>query len=120
MPAWRGRNRVEWPRNPWLANVRATPRHSSGWTISTAPSATPKILVELIPKIYDSERIIRVLGPDASNEQVAINRVVGDGMGGTTIINDLSFGRYDVIVESGPSFATKRVEALNNMVKSPA
>lgn len=78
---------------------------------------TGKILVELIPKIYDSERIIRVLGPDASNEQVAINRVVGDGMGGTTIINDLSFGRYDVIVESGPSFATKRVEALNNMVE---
>lgn len=78
---------------------------------------TGKILVELIPKIYDSERIIRVLGPDASNEQVAINRVVGDGMGGTTIINDLSFGRYDVIVESGPSFATKRIEALNNMVE---
>jgi len=78
---------------------------------------TGKILVELIPKIYDSERIIRVLGPDASNEQVAINRVVGDGMGGTTIINDLLFGRYDVIVESGPSFATKRVEALNNMVE---
>lgn len=78
---------------------------------------TGKILVELIPKIYDSERIIRVLGPDASNEQVAINRVVGDGMGGTTIINDLSFGRYDVIVESGPSFATKRIEALNDMVE---
>lgn len=78
---------------------------------------TGKILVELIPKIYDSERVVRVLGPDASNEQVAINRVVGDGMGGTTIINDMSFGRYDVIVESGPSFATKRVEALNNMVE---
>ena len=43
--------------------------------------------------------------------------MVGDGMGGTTIINDLSFGRYDVIVESGPSFATKRIEALNNMVE---
>lgn len=78
---------------------------------------TGKILVELIPKIYDSERVVRVLGPDASNEQVAINRVVGDGMGGTTIINDMSFGRYDVIVESGPSFATKRVEALNTMVE---
>lgn len=78
---------------------------------------TGKILVELIPKIYDSERVVRVLGPDASNEQVAINRVVGDGMGGMTIINDMSFGRYDVIVESGPSFATKRVEALNNMVE---
>jgi len=78
---------------------------------------TGKILVELIPKIYDSERVVRVLGPDASNEQVAINRVVGDGMGGTTIINDMSFGRYDVIVESGPSFATKRVEALNHMVE---
>ena len=78
---------------------------------------TGKILVELIPKIYDSERIIRVLGVDASHKQVAINRVVGDGMGGSTIINDLSFGRYDVIVDSGPSFATKRVEALNNMVE---
>ena len=36
--------------------------------------------------------------------------------GQPVVVNDLSFGRYDVVVESGPSYATQRTEAANSMV----
>lgn len=73
-----------------------------------------EILVDIIPQIYDTERVIRVLGEDDSAEFVAVNQL--DPMTGE-LINDLSAGEYDVTVETGPSFSTKRQEAQESMLQ---
>lgn len=71
-----------------------------------------KILVDLIPKIYDTERALRIIGEDGSEEVVTVNTIF-EGKSKY----DLSAGKYDVIVETGPSFATKRQEAAAAMIE---
>lgn len=70
-------------------------------------------LIDLIPRIYDTARIIRILGEDDAEEMVPINQQLPDG----TIINDITVGRYDVRVETGPSYSTKRAEAADSMMQ---
>jgi len=76
-----------------------------------------KILVDLIPKIYDSTRIVRTLGEDGSAKMVEINKPDMDERGMEIVMNDLSAGEYDVTVITGPSFATKRAEATEFMTE---
>lgn len=76
-----------------------------------------RIMIELIPKIYDNERIIRIMGDDDSEEHHPINKVVM-GLDGVPItINDLSTGRFDVRATIGASYATKRMEAADTMME---
>ena len=72
-----------------------------------------KQLLDLIPRIYDGERIIRILGEDDAEEMVEINVLEPDG----SIKNDLAAGKYDVLMVPGPSFTTKRQEAAEGMTK---
>ncbi len=76
------------------------------------------ILVDLIPRIYDTERVVRVLGIDASPDMVIINRSMMDPeTGQEVIVNDLSQGKYDVVTSSGPSYATQRIESADSMMQ---
>jgi hypothetical protein len=68
-----------------------------------------RIINQLIPVVYDTARSIRVIGED---ESVKIQRV-NDPMDPNTI--DLARGRYDVVVETGPSYSTRRQEAAESM-----
>jgi len=73
---------------------------------------TYEILIDLIPKVYDTERELRILGSDGAESYVKVNQVVLDAASGKMItVNDLAKGRYDVTVTVGPSFSTKRQEA---------
>lgn len=72
------------------------------------------ILVDLIPKIYDTARVVRILGEDDAQDMVPINQVLPNGKR----INDLSVGRYDVTVSVGPSYGTKRQEAAEGMLQA--
>lgn len=73
-----------------------------------------RIMVEMIPKVYDTPRAVRVLGEDGQSEIVRINEVFEKN--GEQKIYDLGAGKYDVIVETGPSYATKRQEAVASMI----
>jgi hypothetical protein len=72
-------------------------------------------LVDLIPKIYDTERNIRILGEDDSQKFVTVNKATMEG-GRPVLLNDLSAGKYDVMVATGPSYTTKRAEAAESMM----
>lgn len=73
---------------------------------------TWEILVDLIPQVYDTERELRILGSDGSEDYAKVNQVVQDPTTGQVIkVHDLGTGRYDVTITVGPSFATKRQEA---------
>ena len=71
-----------------------------------------KQLIDLIPRIYDTERVIRTIGVDGTEGFVPINMTnpaTGHKM------NDLSVGTYDVSAEIGPSYATRREEERESM-----
>jgi hypothetical protein len=75
-----------------------------------------RILIEMIPQIYDTERVVRILGEDDSEEHHRINQTVMGPDGLPRVINDLSTGRFDVRATIGASYATKRMEAADMMI----
>lgn len=76
-----------------------------------------RILIEMIPQIYDTERVVRILGEDDSEEHHTINQTVMGPDGLPKVINDLSTGRFDVRAVIGQSYATKRMEAADIMMQ---
>lgn len=70
-----------------------------------------RVLNMLIPTVFDTARTIRVLGEDDS---VKIKRV-NDKADPKSL--DINSGKYDVSIESGPSYSTKRVEAAESMMQ---
>ncbi|MGA7329698.1 MAG: portal protein [Rhodomicrobium sp.] len=76
-----------------------------------------RVLIDLVPKIYDSERTIRVMREDESHMPVRVNVPVMDVNGKPMLLNDLSQGTYDVRVKIGPAYATRRAEAADSMLQ---
>jgi len=80
-------------------------------------------LVDLIPKIYDTERVARIVGPDGSPDMVKTSPDIPSPVqeirdqNGALIekIYNLGVGKYDVSVTTGPSYMTKRQEATDSM-----
>jgi hypothetical protein len=82
-------------------------------------------LVDLIPKIYDTQRIARIIGEDGETKMVKINpdqeqpvnKIVDErGIVMEKIYNP-GVGKYDVVAITGPGYATKRQEALEAMAQ---
>jgi len=79
---------------------------------------TGMILVDLIPKIYDTPRVVRILGEDGKEESVAINQeIVSDEAKELEKIYDLGLGTYDVVCSAGASYTTRRQEASEAMMQ---
>jgi len=85
---------------------------------------TGRVLLDLIPKIYDTKRTLTILREDSSEERVVFDphqqkpyekRKGADGKEVKSFNPKL--GRYEVTVTIGPSFATKRVEASRGMLE---
>lgn len=77
-----------------------------------------KILIDLIPRIYDTARVVRVRMATGEERTVKINHTVFDpATGQELIINDLSQGKYDVVVTTGQAYATQRLEAADSMLQ---
>lgn len=75
-----------------------------------------QILVNLIPHIYDTERELRIVGEDGKHDKLAINQSQLSNDGVTPIsVNDVTKGAYDVVIEMGPSYSTKREEARDGI-----
>jgi hypothetical protein len=79
---------------------------------------TGRIILDLIPKIYSSERVMRIIGDDGKPELMTINQKTGqqDENGIEKILNDVTVGEYDVVMETGPGYNTKRQEAVDSMM----
>ena len=88
-----------------------------------------RILVDLIPTIYSAPRVIRTVGQDGArrpaiplgspapaigpNGQPQLDPATGQAI---LRLYDLTLGKYDVTVETGPSFTTRREEAAQQMI----
>jgi hypothetical protein len=82
-------------------------------------------IVELIPKIYDTERIARIVGEDGEtdlikvnpNQPMPVNKIMDNQGIVLEKIYNMGVGKYDVCVTTGPSYMTKRQEALEAMAQ---
>jgi hypothetical protein len=77
---------------------------------------TGRIILDLIPKIYDKERVMRIIGYDNQPEMVTINQRAVDESGAEKILNDVTVGEYDVYMDTGPGYQSKRQEAVESMI----
>lgn len=82
-----------------------------------------RCILSMIPRIYDAERVVRILGEDESVSSAVINQPMQqpkqDPKTGAikTVLNDLTVGKYDVTVTAGPSYSTLRQEAADAMIQ---
>ena len=74
-----------------------------------------RIIVSMIPRVYDTNRLIRVVAKDGTQRQEEINglQITQDGV---QMVNDLRAGKYDVRVNVGPNYTTKRQESAASMM----
>ena len=79
-----------------------------------AVTHTGKVLIDLIPKIYDTPRVVRIINDKDEEEMISVNN---DAPEGVDRIYDLTVGKYDVRVITGPSYTTKKVEMANSMIE---
>lgn len=85
--------------------------------MAKAHKRTGEIFVKMAPKIYDTRRIVRTLGNDGTESFAELNTV--DPRTGQKV-NDLSRGKFDVVVNTGPSHQTKRQEAAEVLIQMAA
>jgi len=105
--------------------------------LAIAVRFTGKILIDLVPKIYDTPRVVRIAATDGSVMNVTIDnnaptpfekQPTPDGQSPemdkaqqmAQIIFNPSVGIYDVQSDTGPSFATRRQEAFNALTQIAA
>jgi hypothetical protein len=85
---------------------------------------TGEIMIELIPVVYSDARVLTILREDDKEEQVKIDPSLPKASGemrkadGKKMkIFNPKYGKYGVTVTIGPSYATKRIEASENMIQ---
>jgi hypothetical protein len=82
---------------------------------------TGRILIDVIPKFYDSERIVRLLGEDDTEELVTINQntvqYMDDGEQRNVTLNDVASARFDIRAKVGKSHSTMREESADSMLE---
>jgi hypothetical protein len=81
--------------------------------LSRAIRHAGRVLIDLIPRVYSTQRMVRILGPDGAPALVQVNGAEGGG----GRVFDLGVGRYDLTVRAGPSFASRREEAASQMIE---
>jgi hypothetical protein len=73
---------------------------------------TGKIILDLIPKIYDTQRVLRIIGVDGKPDMTTINELQATG----EVLNNVTVGEYDVVMDTGPGYNSKRQEAVEAMM----
>jgi hypothetical protein len=80
-------------------------------------------IIGLVPKIYDTQRVARIMGEDGEpdsakidpNQAEPVKKIIDQNGLEIDRIYNPGVGTYDVMVTTGPSYMTKRQEALESM-----
>ena len=84
-----------------------------------------RVMVEWIPVYFSEDRMQRIIGEDSTPEMVKINEATsedgphpetGEMTAVSKVKNDLSVGVYDVVMDTGPGYETKREEGADNLI----
>lgn len=86
-----------------------------------------RIIMDLIPKVYSSERIVRVLGEDnaVGTAQIAltgqpVTEQFDEQGQAIAKVYDLTVGKYDLTVSAGPNYTTRREEIRETLTQLAA
>ncbi|ECR2650313.1 portal protein [Salmonella enterica subsp. enterica] len=81
-----------------------------------------EVWLSMAREVYGSEREVRVVNEDGTDDIALMNAQVVDRQTGRVVaLNDLSTGRYDVTVDVGPSYTARRdatVSVLTNVLST--
>lgn len=84
-----------------------------------------RILIQWIPKVYDGKRVARIIGEDGTADYAQLDDSRDEALTKArdpvsqkiTRIYNLGVGCYDVLATVGPSYTTKRQEAVDSMTQ---
>lgn len=82
-------------------------------SINRAITAGGKIVNQMIPRVYDTERVLSLMTPDKGRQNIVVNQQL-DEYGGK-IKNDLSKGSFEVRLQAGPSYEGQKAQALESL-----
>lgn len=71
-----------------------------------------RVILDMLPKVYDTERVISIQGVDGKSKKITVNKKVAGGM-----LNDLSKGEFDVTISAGANYAAQKEEALQVLMQ---
>ena len=81
--------------------------------IETGLVRLAKVAIPLMQQLYQAEKVIRIVQPNNSLSEVAINKkLYDDKTGEVSVINDISRGSFDVVVVTGSTLPTNRYAQL--------
>jgi len=72
-----------------------------------------EIVNEMIPRVYDTERVLALMTPDEGMKNITINQMADEY--GEVIKNDIRKGTYQVRLKPGPSFEGQKQQALDSL-----
>lgn len=75
---------------------------------------TWEICIDMIPKVYDTKQVVRIIGEDMIEKLVPINHDIAGNP--HELLNDLSEGTFDCTVTIGPDYQTQRQETLQTLI----
>lgn len=77
-----------------------------------------RVVLDMMPKVYDTKRTLRLMSEDDTEQEITVNNPVSAFDGQAQVENDMSRMSFkSVRVVMGPSFATRRQEAAQNMLQ---
>jgi len=82
-------------------------------SVNRAIATGGEIVNEMIPRVYDSERVIALMTPDEGLKNITINKQADEY--GEVIENDIRKGTYEVRLKPGPSYEGQKQEALQSL-----
>ncbi len=82
-------------------------------SINRAIATGGEIVNEMIPRVYDTERVLTLMMPDKGMQNITINRQTDEY--GEQIENDIRKGTYQVRLKPGPSYEGQKEVALQSL-----
>lgn len=82
-------------------------------SVNRAITAGGRIVNQMIPRVYDSERVINLVTPDKGRQNITVNQQMDEY--GSHIQNDLSKGSFEVRLQAGPSYEGQKAQALESL-----
>lgn len=76
-----------------------------------------RIMLDWFPHYYSEARMQRIIGGDGKPQMIKLNEQVMGADGVATVKNDMTVGRFDVVMEAGPSHETMREESADTLVE---
>tara|TARA_Y100001963_G_scaffold154704_1_gene244089 strand:- start:1607 stop:3586 length:1980 start_codon:yes stop_codon:yes gene_type:complete len=81
--------------------------------IEAALTRVGQIAIPLMQQLYTSEKVFRVIQPNNSINKYVINKkLVDDKSGEIKVFNDITVGKYDIIVVTGSTLPSNRYAEL--------